>query len=249
MTQETTEVQQATREPPEAAALASEMGAAMARLVEQYRKAMRLSAQEAVDRVEQPMCKYRQQRVMTCRPEEISWLDFEQLVVADRDSDARRVEEIQRLALDELQTGFRAALMSLESNPWERAQFLALRKELADQWQPRNGMERQLIDTMAQAQTAWMFWLRAVNNWALAFEAPRRRPRGSCPEEMQTITAADGMERAGAMADRFNKIFLRTLRALRDLRRYNPVVVVQNAGQVNVGGQQVNVAADATKHQ
>jgi len=29
---------------------------------------------------------------------------------------------------------------------------------------------------------------------------------------------------------------------LRDLRRYGPAVVVQNAGQVNVGAQQVNVA-------
>jgi hypothetical protein len=45
------------------------------------------------------------------------------------------------------------------------------------------------------------------------------------------------------MIDRFNKIVLRTLRALRDLRRYAPAVIVQNAGQVNVGGQQVNVAA------
>jgi hypothetical protein len=50
------------------------------------------------------------------------------------------------------------------------------------------------------------------------------------------------MERAAAMADRFNRIFLRTLRALRDLRRYATPVVVQNAGQVNVAGQQVNIA-------
>jgi hypothetical protein len=45
------------------------------------------------------------------------------------------------------------------------------------------------------------------------------------------------------MADRFHRIFLRTLRALRDLRRYAGPVIVQQAGQVNVGGQQVNVAA------
>jgi hypothetical protein len=40
------------------------------------------------------------------------------------------------------------------------------------------------------------------------------------------------------MVDRFNRIFLRTLRALRDLRKHAPTVVVQNAGQVNVGEQQ-----------
>jgi hypothetical protein len=36
-------------------------------------------------------------------------------------------------------------------------------------------------------------------------------------------------------------MFLRTLRALRDLRRYAPPVIVQNAGQVNIGQKQVNV--------
>jgi hypothetical protein len=44
------------------------------------------------------------------------------------------------------------------------------------------------------------------------------------------------------MVDRFNAIFLRTLKALRDLRRQIPGVVVKSAGQVNVGRQQVNVA-------
>src|SRR5262245_58367283 len=36
------------------------------------------------------------------------------------------------------------------------------------------------------------------------------------------------------MVDRFNRFFLRTLRQLRDLRRYTPQVTIQNAGQVNV---------------
>jgi hypothetical protein len=38
---------------------------------------------------------------------------------------------------------------------------------------------------------------------------------------------------------------MRTLRQMRDLRRYAPPVIVNNGGQVNVaanGGQQVNVA-------
>ena len=43
------------------------------------------------------------------------------------------------------------------------------------------------------------------------------------------------------MADRFNRLMLRTRRGLRDLRRYGPVIV-QNAGQVNVADQQVNVS-------
>src|SRR5262249_21302094 len=52
----------------------------------------------------------------------------------------------------------------------------------------------------------------------------------------------EAVELAGAMADRFHKMLVRTLRALCDLRKVPLAVVVQNAGQVNVGGQQVNVA-------
>ena len=49
------------------------------------------------------------------------------------------------------------------------------------------------------------------------------------------------MELAATMADRFQKMFVRALRALRDLRRYAPTVVVQHAQQVNLGQQQLNV--------
>jgi hypothetical protein len=56
------------------------------------------------------------------------------------------------------------------------------------------------------------------------------------------LSDAQAVEQAARMIDRFNRIFLRTLRALQDTRRSTPALVVQNAGQVNVGAQQVNVA-------
>jgi hypothetical protein len=49
------------------------------------------------------------------------------------------------------------------------------------------------------------------------------------------------IDQAAGMVDRFNRMFMRALRQLRDLRRYT--VVIQSAEQVNVGQQQVNVAA------
>jgi hypothetical protein len=60
--------------------------------------------------------------------------------------------------------------------------------------------------------------------------------------ETPRVTEAQAVEQAGAMVDRFNRIFLRNLRALRDLRRCPQPIFVQNAGQVNVGQQQVNVS-------
>lgn len=52
--------------------------------------------------------------------------------------------------------------------------------------------------------------------------------------------AVAAREEATVMVERFNRMFTRTLRALDDHRR-RPVVMVQNAGQVNVAEQQVNV--------
>lgn len=51
-------------------------------------------------------------------------------------------------------------------------------------------------------------------------------------------------QQAAEMADRYNRLFLRTLRQLRDLRRYVVPVTINNPQQVNIaadGGQQVNV--------
>src|SRR5579883_2179423 len=52
---------------------------------------------------------------------------------------------------------------------------------------------------------------------------------------------ADAIEQAAAMLDRFNRIFLRTLRALCDMRRHSAPLIVQNGGQMNVAQQQVNL--------
>jgi hypothetical protein len=58
------------------------------------------------------------------------------------------------------------------------------------------------------------------------------------------VSEHQSTEQAAAMVERFHRMYLRSFRALRDLRRYAPSVVVQNAGQVNVGGQQVNVSRE-----
>ncbi len=101
---------------------------------------------------------------------------------------------------------------------------------------PRGGVEDALLDMMAQSYTNYLTWtgrltVDEISNNAKpdAYWQPPRR------------TAVEAMDQSAAMADRFHRIFMRTLRSLRDLRRYNPAVIVQNAGQVNVGGQQVNV--------
>jgi hypothetical protein len=51
---------------------------------------------------------------------------------------------------------------------------------------------------------------------------------------------SQALAQSAEMADRVNRLFLRTLRAFRDLYRYAPTVTIQNlGGQVNVAAQQV----------
>jgi hypothetical protein len=52
---------------------------------------------------------------------------------------------------------------------------------------------------------------------------------------------ADPLEQSAAMMERFNRIFLRTLRALCEMRGHSSPVIVQNGGQMNVAQQQVNL--------
>ena len=42
------------------------------------------------------------------------------------------------------------------------------------------------------------------------------------------------------MADRFQRMYMRTLRALRDLRRYSSKIMINNPAQVNIGEKQFN---------
>jgi oxalate decarboxylase/phosphoglucose isomerase-like protein (cupin superfamily) len=50
-------------------------------------------------------------------------------------------------------------------------------------------------------------------------------------------------EKAVAMIERFNRMFTRTLRALRDLRRYGGQIRIESARQVNIGDKQINVSS------
>jgi hypothetical protein len=96
---------------------------------------------------------------------------------------------------------------------------------------------------LALAQTTFNFWmgrlmLYSMLEWELVPD--KAKPKWKPPQ----VSESDALNQAAAMADRFNKIYLRSLRALRDLRRWSPTIVVQNAGQVNVAEQQVNVGRD-----
>jgi hypothetical protein len=234
--------------PSEAGVLAEELVAGFARLVESYRNAYAVSQPEAVQLATQPNPGY-EDKILHGPPDQATWEGLHCLTQRDPSMAERRWEEVKQAAVEELQTGHRAGRVTegFDSRCWDRAQFLAVREELVAAWRPRNGMERQLVDQLAMLQTALFRWERIlVCRTMLASSEILRADQGKEKYEPPRVKDHEATEQAGHMVERFHRLFLRTVRALQDLRRQAPPVVVRRAGQVNIGQQQVNVAAAQT---
>lgn len=191
---------------------------------------------------------YRVEQARTAPLDKIEWRELAALATEDPAEALAKWEEVKQAARDELTSGFRSADMAGESiKPLDRARFIALHEQLEEGWQPRNGVEHSLVDMLAQTLSLFQYWTqiahaRAVGASSELYEEDRQY-KGCWPRPRQD--AADAIEQAQRLADGYHRQYMRTLRQMRDLRRYAPPVIVNNGGQVNVaanGGQQVNVA-------
>lgn len=174
--------------------------------------------------------------------DKISWDDIECL---ETESESLQVWKwVMEKKRERLELGETAAMVveGYCPRPSERAEFLAIRQGVIDEWKPRGGLELTLIDTFVSALYMHRLWLdqhvqrattRAVIQRSDLKERGGWRPAFSWEEE--------NTARAVEVADRFHKMAMRTLRALRDLRRYAPAISIQSAGQVNIGEKQVNL--------
>jgi hypothetical protein len=231
----------------DAAVLASEIAATFGEIVEGYREHYKISADEAAAKADECDPDHLRRR-MECPPEEVSWFALHFLGRSDPELALRWLEEVKQEARAELRSGHRAGrvLEGAVHSCWGRAQFLALRAELAEAWRPRDAQEWLLIGQMAQFQTLMERWQQTLTESALLGGAgPRPRGRPAGPVEAPRVSEAEAAEQAAAMVERFQRLHLRALKALQDRRRGGPPVVVRRAGQVNVGAQQVNVCGGA----
>jgi hypothetical protein len=172
-------------------------------------------------------------------------------------------EVIKREARDEFESGHLAAgafePVDYLKDAWTRARYLGLRESFATEWQPRGGIELSMIDAMAQAFLQLQYWTEQT------VKRSRTEPREEAYEyqkwkqyQRDAITGSwksgywdipyvreqDAVEHAAAMADRWQRMYFRAVRQLRDWRRYTPQVTINNPQQVNIG-EQVNVATDS----
>ncbi|MFN7931083.1 MAG: hypothetical protein U0Y68_24780 [Blastocatellia bacterium] len=185
----------------------------------------------------------------------ISWYGLEKLY----SHDPKLTKQVWRLiceeAAHELRHGHRMAknfeVTDWQRDPWIRAQFLAIRNGFIEEWKPKGGIELALIDMMAQTYSEYQYWVQETHRRSTTEMKDTFRSR----EEEERFQRANGhwipprvgeqaaVEHAMSMMDRYNRLFLRTLRQLRDLRRYSTPVTINNPQQVNIaadGGQQIN---------
>lgn len=190
------------------------------------------------------------ERIKNAPSDQISWFDLAHLAEHSRDAWKEQWELIKADAKAEIESGHRAADVvstGFDFGPLSHARFLAVRDALRCEWQPLSGSESFLIDSLAQIQIGWEMWLgrhlmRAQMESYSVNEAERRtESRHGGRYWPERIEEKESLELSANMADRFNKMYIRTLRTLRDLKRMSPQVVVQNAAQINVGQQQLNV--------
>ena len=92
---------------------------------------------------------------------------------------------------------------------------------------------------MAQAHLQYLHWQMRFNT--LTKDMPCETPKRAWSKEpwLARLTQAEATNQAANMADRYQRTFLRTQRALRDLRRHS--VTIGRVDQLNMGEQQVNI--------
>lgn len=177
--------------------------------------------------------------------EEITWGHLAAVGEVNTDDCLKLWARVRKAADDELECGGRGAKVAGQNaDPYALAQYLVIRDAFADQWQPQGGIESAMVEMLAISFSLQMYWSTIAHDRvmrthdALRDQVQRYELNGwKSPYQSE----ADAVDQAHRLADGYNRQFLRVLRQLRDLRRYAPVVI-QNAQQVNVGNQQLNVS-------
>lgn len=191
------------------------------------------------------MNEWRRDYVKNLPPEKVNWSHLSAVGEADLSDALTLWRRVREAADDELESGKRAAAVAgNKSDAYAVAQFMAIRDSFADQWQPNGGIEAAMIDMLAIAFSLQMYWTTIAHQRSV--ETHNKQQKEIDKFETQGWKSpyqyeADAINQANRLADSYNRQFLRVLRQLRDLRRYSPVIIQNNGGQVNIGEQQVNV--------
>jgi hypothetical protein len=158
-----------------------------------------------------------------------------------------------------------------QKDVWKRAHFVVIYEEMIEAYKPRDAIEQSMVEMVAVHFFLWRHWV--TEHLLRSTTEPRRESHDykewvKSNTEVTTYFArerhtrnrqrhwtdgywdipyqheADAIQHAIEIADRCRRAYHASIRALRDWRRYNAPLIVQNAEQINIaadGGQQVNL--------
>lgn len=165
-----------------------------------------------------------------------------------------------------------------QKDVWKRAHFVAVYQEMISEYQPQGAIEHSMVEMVTVNYFLWQHWVgehlqRATTeprlesqdyqewrqreeNWKCGrrgaepytrrFDAQYTKGHWDIPYQQE----AEAVEHAAQLADRFRRAYQSGIRTLRDWRRYNVPVTINNPQQVNIaadGGQQTNVIKKGKK--
>jgi hypothetical protein len=177
--------------------------------------------------------------------ERITWADLSAIYAKDQNLAPEIFRALKRAAREKLAAGMiPAGAIQADKTPYSRAKFSVVLECFSNAWEPKNAIEAAMVETLAQSYMCYNRWLSIATSAAdreydVESQAEDNYDGKWNPPRM---SVSEMVEQAISMADRYNRLFLRTLRQMRDLRRY-PVVINNMGGQVNVaadGGKQIN---------
>jgi hypothetical protein len=206
----------------------------------------------------------------------VSWFTLYDIFKSDPSSAQDIWEDIKYEAEKDFKAGHFAASLfertDWQKSPWKRAQFIAIWQGMVEQYQPQGAIDYTMIDVLAVNYFLWMHWTeehlkRATTEprreshdyieWKRMMEGSEPKTRRQRRQESQGNwdipyqKEAEAIEQAAQLADRFRRAYQSQLRAMRDWRRYNVPLTINNPQQVNIaadGGQQLNLQESTTRN-
>lgn|GEM_PF-2047497 len=234
------------RQKGEARAIGERIGNEYAARVDSIRKYLRSLSADDPQR-ETPTPEEIEQRArkgffpMDSIARDFTWYNMQSLIEEyGKDAAAIVWQALKRVAREGLAANDLTCVAVLaDHTPFKMAQYSVIVECFVKSWEPQNAIEQSMVEMLAQAFVSYNHWLKVANHAAeYSYNAIEENHKVDGVWKPPRLTAAETVENAMQMADRFNRLFLRTLRQMRDLRRYP--VTIANAAQVNIGNQQVN---------
>ena len=148
-------------------AIAYRLAKARTDYIEHFQRYGGLSREEAITRADQDVVSDEERRAeLAAAPaREVQWYELNRVMEFDEAAGLAKWEQVKQQARHELEGGQRSLAVMGYDNPWEWAQYAALVNSFREEWRPRGGMERALLEQMAQTYSEWMEWLGRTEEW------------------------------------------------------------------------------------